>query len=315
MNFIYIIIGLVLLVLGGNWLLKSAIGLSLKFNISKIIVGLTVVSFATSAPEMIVSVKSALAGYSDIALGNVVGSNIANIGLVLGVVLLINAIQLENSFLKADWQITMITTILLFVFLVIDGVLSRVEGFVFLGVLIVYLLYLIKTNAKIEEDEELQNNMESAGKLSYQMIFLYLLIGGFGLWLGSELLVNGAVNLAENLGVSERIIAITVVSVGTSIPELASSIIASVKKESAISIGNIIGSNIFNILSVLGITVIIKPIEKIDVRILEQDIYWMLGFVFVLLPLAFLPKRNSLSFKEGVLLLLMYSIFVYYTIT
>lgn len=315
MNFIYIIIGLVLLVLGGNWLLKSAIGLSLKFNISKIIVGLTVVSFATSAPEMIVSVKSALAGYSDIALGNVVGSNIANIGLVLGVVLLINAIQLENSFLKADWPITMITTILLFVFLVIDGVLSRVEGFVFLGVLIVYLLYLIKTNAKIEEDEELQNNMKSAGKLSYQMIFLYLLIGGFGLWLGSELLVNGAVNLAENLGVSERIIAITVVSVGTSIPELASSIIASVKKESAISIGNIIGSNIFNILSVLGITVIIKPIEKIDVRILEQDIYWMLGFVFVLLPLAFLPKRNSLSFKEGVLLLLMYSIFVYYTIT
>lgn len=315
MNFIYIIIGLVLLVLGGNWLLKSAIGLSLKFNISKIIVGLTVVSFATSAPEMIVSVKSALAGYSDIALGNVVGSNIANIGLVLGVVLLINAIQLENSFLKADWPITMITTILLFVFLVIDGVLSRVEGFVFLVVLIVYLLYLIKTNAKIEEDEELQNNMESAGKLSYQMIFLYLLIGGFGLWLGSELLVNGAVNLAENLGVSERIIAITVVSVGTSIPELASSIIASVKKESAILIGNIIGSNIFNILSVLGITVIIKPIEKIDVRILEQDIYWMLGFVFVLLPLAFLPKRNSLSFKEGVLLLLMYSIFVYYTIT
>ena len=315
MNFIYIIIGLVLLVLGGNWLLKSAIGLSLKFNISKIIVGLTVVSFATSAPEMIVSVKSALAGYSDIALGNVVGSNIANIGLVLGVVLFVNAIQLENSFLKADWPITMITTILLFVFLVIDGILSRVEGFVFLGVLIVYLLYLIKTNAKIEDDEELQNNMESAGKLSYQMIFVYLLIGGFGLWLGSELLVNGAVNLAENLGVSERIIAITVVSVGTSIPELASSIIASVKKESAISIGNIIGSNIFNILSVLGITVIIKPIEKIDVRILEQDIYWMLGFVFVLLPLAFLPKRNSLSFKEGVLLLLMYSIFVYYTIT
>lgn len=315
MNFIYIIIGLVLLVLGGNWLLKSAIGLSLKFNISKIIVGLTVVSFATSAPEMIVSVKSALAGYSDIALGNVVGSNIANIGLVLGVVLLINAIQLENSFLKADWPITMITTILLFVFLVIDGVLSRIEGFVFVGVLIVYLLYLIKTNTKIEEEDELQNNIESAGKLSYQMIVIYLLIGGFGLWLGSELLVNGAVNLAENLGVSERVIAVTVVSIGTSIPELASSIIASVKKESAISIGNIIGSNIFNILSVLGITVIIKPIEKIDVRILEQDIYWMLGFVFVLLPLAFLPKRNSLSFKEGVLLLLMYSIFVYYTIT
>ena len=315
MNFIYIILGLTLLVLGGNWLLKSAIGLSLKFNISKIIVGLTVVSFATSAPEMIVSIKSALAGYSDIALGNVVGSNIANIGLVLGVVLLINAIQLENSFLKADWPITMITTILLFVFLVIDGVLSRTEGFVFVGVLIIYLLYLIKTNTKIEENDELQNDIENAGKLSYQKIFFYLLIGGFGLWLGSELLVNGAVNLAENLGVSKRIIAVTVVSIGTSIPELASSIIASIKKESAISIGNIIGSNIFNILSVLGITIIIKPIDTIDVRILEHDIYWMLAFVFVLLPLAFLPKRNSLSFKEGVLLLFMYSLFVYNTIS
>jgi cation:H+ antiporter len=315
MNFIYIVSGLILLVLGGNWLLKSAIGLSLKFNISKIIVGLTVVSFATSAPEMIVSVKSALGGYSDIALGNVVGSNIANIGLVLGVVLLINAIQLENSFLKSDWPITMITTILLFVFLLIDGVLSRIEGFIFVGALIVYLLYLIKNNTKIEEDDELQDNFDKAGKLSYRMILFFLVLGGFSLWLGSELLVNGAVNLAQNLGVSERVIAITVVSIGTSIPELASSVIASIKKESAISIGNIIGSNIFNILSVLGITIIIKPIDKIDVRILEQDIYWMLAFVFVLLPLAFLPKRNSLSFKEGVVLLLMYCLFVYYTIS
>lgn len=314
MNFIYIVIGLVLLVLGGNWLLKSAIGLSLKFNISKIIVGLTIVSFATSAPEMIVSIKAALAGYSDIALGNIVGSNIANIGLVLGVVLLINAINLESSFLKSDWPVAMITTILLFFFLIIDGVLSRTEGFIFVIILILYLLYLIKTNTKIEV-EETHPDLENVEKLSYKMIFLFLILGGFGLWLGSELLVNGAVNLAENLGVSKRIIAITVVSVGTSIPELASSVIASLKKESAISIGNIIGSNIFNILSVLGLTVLIKPIDKIDIRILEQDIYWMLGFVFVLLPLVFLPTRNSLSFKEGIILLLMYCAFLYYTIS
>lgn len=315
MNFIYIVSGLILLVLGGNWLLKSAIGLSIKLKISKIIVGLTVVSFATSAPEMIVSIKAALSGYSDIALGNIVGSNIANIGLVLGIVLLINAIQLENSFLKIDWPVTMITTVLLFVFLVIDGVLSRTEGFIFIIVLIIYLLYLIKNSSKVVHEDETNPDVEIAGKLSNGMIFFFMLIGGVGLWLGSELLVNGAVNLAENLGVSKRVIAVTVVSVGTSIPELASSIIASIKKENAISIGNIIGSNIFNILSVLGITVLIKPIDKIDVRLLEQDVYWMLGFAFVLLPLAFLPKRNSLSFKEGIVLLLLYFIFVYSTIS
>jgi cation:H+ antiporter len=315
MNFIYIVSGLILLVLGGNWLLKSAIGLSIKLKISKIIVGLTVVSFATSAPEMIVSIKAALSGYSDIALGNIVGSNIANIGLVLGIVLLINAIQLENSFLKIDWPVTMITTVLLFVFLVIDGVLSRTEGFIFIIVLIIYLLYLIKNSSKVVHEDETNPDVEIAGKLTNGMIFFFLLIGGVGLWLGSELLVNGAVNLAENLGVSKRVIAVTVVSVGTSIPELASSIIASIKKENAISIGNIIGSNIFNILSVLGITVLIKPIDKIDVRLLEQDVYWMLGFAFVLLPLAFLPKRNSLSFKEGIVLLLLYFIFVYSTIS
>jgi cation:H+ antiporter len=315
MNFILIVSGLILLVLGGNWLLKSAIGLSLKCNISKIIVGLTIVSFATSAPEMIVSVKAALSGFSDIALGNIIGSNIANIGLVLGVVLLINAINLDTTFLRLDWPVTMVTTILLFIFLVIDGVLSRSEGVIFIVILILYILYLIKINTKIETEADFKNEQKISGNLSFKMIFIFLVLGGFGLWLGSELLVNGAVNLANNFGVSERVIAITVVSIGTSIPELASSIIAAVKKESSISIGNIIGSNIFNILSVLGITSIIHPIENIDVRILESDIYWMLAFVFILLPLLFLPKRFSLSFKEGVVLILMYIVFIYFTLS
>jgi cation:H+ antiporter len=315
MNFILIVSGLILLVLGGNWLLKSAIGLSLKCNISKIIVGLTIVSFATSAPEMIVSVKAALSGFSDIALGNIIGSNIANIGLVLGVVLLINAINLDTTFLRLDWPVTMVTTILLFIFLVIDGVLSRSEGVIFIMILILYILYLIKINTKIETEADFKNEQKISGNLSFKMIFIFLVLGGFGLWLGSELLVNGAVNLANNFGVSERVIAITVVSIGTSIPELASSIIAAVKKESSISIGNIIGSNIFNILSVLGITSIIHPIENIDVRILESDIYWMLAFVFILLPLLFLPKRFSLSFKEGVVLILMYIVFIYFTLS
>lgn len=310
MNFIYIILGLSLLVLGGNWLLKSSVGLSLKFNISKIIVGLTVVSFATSAPEMIVSIKAALNGFPDIAVGNIVGSNIGNVGLVLGVVLLINAIQVETNFYKTDWPMKMIASVLLFFFLILDGKLSRTEGIIFVVLLIAFVIHLIKQNKTVE----IEINEEKETEMSYAKIFGLLVIGGFALWLGSELLVDGAVNLAEGLGVSKRVIAITVVSIGTSVPELASSIIAAIKKENDISIGNIIGSNIFNILSVLGFTAIIKPIENVDAKILSFDIYWLLAFAFILLPMVFLPKRNSLSFKEGVLLVVSYIVFIYFTI-
>jgi cation:H+ antiporter len=310
MNFLFIISGLLLLILGGNWLLKAAVGLSLRLKISKIIVGLTVVSFATSAPEMIVSIQAALSGFPDIAIGNVVGSNIGNIGLVLGVILLINAVQVDTSFYVTDWPVKMFASTLLFVFLIIDGILSRNEGIVFIVVLALFLLVLIRKNKTTQiEIEEFQE-----AQMSIMLIGIFLILGGFALWAGSELLVKGAVNLAESLGVSKRVIAITVVSIGTSVPELASSIIASIKRENDISVGNIIGSNIFNILSVLGVTAIIKPIEHVDVRIIQQDIYWMLGFSFILLPMVILPKRGSLCLKEGVLLLVSYGIFLYFTI-
>lgn len=310
MNVLFIIVGLVLLVVGGNWLLKSSVGLSLRFNISKIIVGLTVVSFATSAPEMIVSIQAALNGFPDIALGNVIGSNIGNIGLVLGVVLLINTIQVDNSFYVTDWPTKMLASTLLFIFLVIDGGLTRIDGLIFIFVLAIFLIILIKKNKRVQVELEVSEEEN----MPYLKIIGFLVLGGVSLWGGSELLVKGAVNLAENVGVSKRVIAVTVVSIGTSIPELASSIIAAIKKENDISIGNIIGSNIFNILSVLGVTAIIKPIEKVDVRIVEQDIYWMLGFAFILLPLVIFPKRGSLSFKEGILLLMAYGTFLYFTV-
>lgn len=310
MNFLYIIGGLVLLVAGGNWLLKSSVGLSQKLNISKIIVGLTVVSFATSAPEMIVSIKAALDGFPDIAVGNVVGSNIGNVGLVLGIVLLINSMQVESNFYRTDWPMKMLASLLLFFFLAFDGVLSRGEGLFFVVLLVAFLIYLIKQNKKIT----LENDNLEDENLSYFKIFLLLFVGGFSLWLGSELLVDGSVSLAEKIGVSKRVIAITVVSIGTSIPELASSVIAALKNENDISIGNIIGSNIFNILSVLGFTAIIKPIENVDYQILHFDIYWLLGFAFILLPMVFLPRRNNLAFKEGILLVLAYAVFIYLTI-
>ena len=311
MDVLFIVLGLALLVLGGNWLLKSAVGLSLKLNISKLVIGLTVVSFATSAPELIISVKSALDGFSDIALGNVVGSNIANIGLVLGAVLLINAVNVERNFYVTDWPMKILASFLLFGFLVFNKDISRGEGIIFLLLLVIFVVYIIKKNKQITI--ELPSETEKV--LSNHLIVLFMFFGGFALWAGSELLVKGAVNLAESFGVSERIIAVTVVSVGTSIPELASSIIAAIKKEADISIGNIIGSNIFNILCVLGITAIIKPIENIDEKMLSQDIYWMLGFALILMPLVILPKRGSLFFKEGILLLVAYAAFLYFTLS
>lgn len=310
MDIVFIVLGLALLVLGGNWLLKSAVGLSLKLNISKIVIGLTVVSMATSAPELIISVKSALDGFSDIALGNVVGSNIGNIGLVLGVVLLINAINVDKSFYSIDWPMKILSSFLLFVFLWFNKDISRIEGIIFLIILVFFLVFLIKNNKQVTV--ELPGVNETI--LPNYLIILFMVLGGFSLWAGSELLVKGAVNLAESFGVSDRIIAITIVSVGTSIPELASSIIAAVKKEADISIGNIVGSNIFNILCVLGITAIIKPIENIDEKMLTQDIYWMLGFAIILMPLVILPKRGSLFLKEGILLLTAYAAFLYFTL-
>ncbi|GGD25683.1 calcium/sodium antiporter [Flavobacterium orientale] len=309
MDFVFIIAGLVLLVLGGDWLLKSAVGMSLRLNISKIIIGMTVVSFATSAPELIVSIKSAMAGFPDIALGNVIGSNIANIGLILGIVMIINAMKVDESFFKTDWPAMMISSVLLFGILYYDGEISRIEGIILFLLLICFVIYLIKFQKKTTSEVEIP--LEKAMPM-YQVI-LFLVLGGLGLWGGSELLIKGAVNLAEAYGVSDRVIAVTVVAIGTSIPELAASIIAALKKESSISIGNIIGSNIFNILSVLGLTAIIHPVKLVDNRLMSFDIIWMLAFSFILIPLVMLPKKGYLDRKAGFVLVIAYGAFIYLT--
>jgi len=235
---------------------------------------MTVVSFATSAPELIVSLKAALNGAPDLALGNVIGSNIANLGFVLGVTLLFGAMKIQKSFYQTDWPVMMLASGLLF-----------------------------------EEDLP-----EVEAVLSVPYLLFYLGIGGVGLWAGSELLVAGAKSMAQDFGVSQRVIGVTVVSVGTSIPELSASIIAVIKKEKAISLGNLIGSNIFNILAVLGITSIVTPVAVSDLGLLSNDIFWMLGVSFLILPFVLLPKRFQLNWKHGFVLLLLYGIFIYRTL-
>tara|TARA_R110002051_G_scaffold104634_2_gene177446 strand:+ start:1234 stop:2172 length:939 start_codon:yes stop_codon:yes gene_type:complete len=310
LNILFIVLGLALLVLGGSWLLKSAVALSLRLNIPKIVIGMTVVSFATSAPELIVSINAALDGFPDLALGNVVGSNIANIGLVLGITIFLGAIDVKKSFYTTDWPVMMISSIIFFCFIYFDHELQRYEGILMLILLLVFLIYLLRFQKPAVEDEMPEDDI----LLPNYKTALFLIIGGFALWGGSELLISGAVGLASYYGVSERVIAITVVSIGTSIPELAASIIAVIKKEKAISLGNLIGSNIFNILAVLGITSIITPIRVVDLGLLDNDIFWMLGIAFVLLPLVFFPKKMRLGKWEGLTLIALYIAFVLFTV-
>jgi len=309
-NLLFIAIGLTLLVLGGNWLLKSAVAFSLRLNISRIIIGMTIVSFATSAPELIVSINAAVDGFPDLALGNVVGSNIANLGLVLAIILLLGNIEVRKAFYITDWPVMMAASFLFFGFLYFDGVLQPYEGGIMVLFLFLFLIFLLR----FQKTAIVEDLREDDKPLPLYKAVLFLGLGGVALWGGSELLVKGAVGMATFYEVSERIIGITVVSVGTSIPELAASIIAIIKKEKAISVGNLIGSNIFNLLAVLGITSMISPIYVIDQGLLTNDIWWMLGISFVILPLVFFPKGLRLGWRDGIILLSLYILFLYFTL-
>ena len=310
MSFFLILIGFILLILGGNWLLKSAVSISLGLKIPKIIIGMTVVSFATSAPELIVSINSAVNGFPDLALGNVIGSNIANLALVLGITLLIAEMDVQKSFFTTNWPVMMVASLLLFFFLRNDYLITDFEGLILVLFLIFFLVYLFR----FQNYDIIDDLPEDVDLLPAYKTFTLFMLGSVGLWGGSEMLITGATDLAITLGVGERLIGVTVVSVGTSVPELAASIIAVLKKEKAISLGNLVGSNIFNILAVVGITSLITPIPANDHVIYTNDIYWMLLVSMVLPILVLLPKKMELKRKSGIILLLLYVVFLYQTI-
>lgn len=307
-SILFLIGGLVLLVLGGDYLVKASVGLSFKLNISKMVIGMTVVSFATSAPELLVSLQAALDGSPAIAINNVVGSNIANIALVLGVTALIGPIAIDKSFYKLNWPVMVGFSLLLLYFLWNDNKLDTVEGGILLLGLIAFLIILIKTSKGEEIPEEVDDKLAIVG---YSKILAWLALGGVALYLGSKWLVDGAIDLATQIGVSEAVISVTVIAIGTSVPELAASVIAALKGEKAISIGNLIGSNIFNIASVLGLTSMIKNIPVTEPQILTNDIFWMLAIAIGLLPLVLLPKKFVVTRFKGVLLLTAYVLFIY----
>lgn len=308
MSILFILIGLTLLVVGGEFLVRSSVALSFKLKLSKMVIGLTVVSFATSAPELLVSLQAALNGFSDISLGNVIGSNIANIGLVLGMTAIITPLAVDKDFYKFNWPVMMLFSIALYFLLGSGDILSRVEGIILLTALGLYLFFLIRRARKAHI--EVKGIDDALEKISNFKIIIWLIIGGVALWGGAELLVTGAVDVAGMLGVSERVISVTVIAIGTSVPELAASVMAALKKEKALSLGNLIGSNIFNIASVLGLTAIIQPINLVNDTLLNFDIFWMLGIAFILIPLAFLPKRFQFSRYKGIILFVGYVIYI-----
>ena len=314
MSLICVILGFISLVVGGEFLVRSSVALSFKFNISKMVIGMTVVSFATSAPELLVSLKAALSGSPAMAINNVVGSNIANIGLVLGITALVGSIAVDKSFYKVNWPVMMLFSMALYYFLKNDGMLSALEGGILFVALILFLFLLIR-NAK--KDTVVEAIDESLAVVSNFKIFIWLAIGALALYFGSEWLVEGAKEIAISVGVSEAVIGVSLVAIGTSVPELAASVIAAARQEKAISLGNLIGSNIFNIASVLGLTAMIKPIIiPIDEpQILSNDIFWMLGFSAILLPMIFIKKRFQISRIKGFFLVFAYSIFMFLVFT
>ena len=307
MNLLWMFIGFILLVIGGEFIIRSSIALSLKLNLSKLVIGMTVVAFATSLPELLVSISAAINNAPSIAINNVIGSNIANIGLVLGLTCIIGNINVEKSFYKIDWPVMFIFSIILYFIIVRDKIIDQNDGLILLSLLIVFIVFILRSSLKAYQQDSIDNDLIHSTNVK---IIIWLIIACSCLYYGSEWLVYGAVNFAEQIGVSEAVISVSIIAIGTSIPELATSLLAIAKNEKGISLGNLIGSNIFNIGSVLGITSIIKPIVVDDMEIINRDIIWMLVFAVLILLIALFPKRNVIGKIKGFFLLFLYSIFI-----
>ena len=312
LNILMLIMGLFILILGGDFLVRGASSIALRVHISPLVVGLTIVAFGTSAPELLISIKAALAGSPDMTMGNVVGSNICNLALVLGVTAIIGDIKVQEDSIKIDWPVTMGSSLLLF-FLVREenAIVSRYEGIAFIALLIIYTVFIIRKSRKetkaIRAMEEDLAAPEGASNIWREVIFI--LLGCAGLYYGSEWFVGGAKELAVMLGVSERVIGITVLALGTSLPELVTAIVASIKKETDLALGNLMGSNIFNVLSILGITSIITEI-RVSEEIVQNDMIPMLWITLLILPMM-LIRRKVGRISGGILL----AIYLYYTYT
>lgn len=311
----YLILGIGLLTVGGNFLIRGALGISKRAGISPLLTGLVIVGFGTSMPELVVSVGAALSGQPDIAIGNVVGSNIANILLVLGLCAAITPLFISPLSLRRD-AVAVMASSCLFMLIVLDGSLSWIDATILLSSLVGYLIWAYRTEKKanmplaemLEDEITEDETTEIAVKPKAIIWTVAETIGGLALLIaGSQILLKGAVGIAIGLGVSEAVIGLTLVAVGTSLPELTISVIAAFRKQADVAIGNILGSNIFNLLGILGVSAILQPIAVAG-RVITFDQWVMLGSSILLY--IFLLSGRKLSRVEGGLLLLGYFAYI-----
>lgn len=322
LTYLYLIAGLLLLVAGGNYLVKGGVAVAKRFKVPTLIIGMTIVAFGTSSPEFIVSLQSALQGHPEISIGNVVGSNIANIGLILGVTALILPMSVNRTSVKIDVPFLILCSLLFFT-LAQDNLISRGEGLMFTTLLILFtLLSIYKGKKENAVEEPAKEDIKKEKELNMISALIMIVASCAALTFGANLLIDSAVSIAKSFGVSERIISVTLVAFGTSVPELATSIMAAVRKENDIAIGNVVGSNIFNILFVIGTSALITPIENFDFAAFSFDFYWMIIFTAILaltvIPFERIMKKmkdekvySILTRFEGFFMIAAYIVYVF----
>lgn len=305
---IKLLAGFVLLFFGGDWLVDGGVALARKYRISSLVIGMTIVAFGTSAPELLVSMISAIKGNAGIAMGNVLGSNIANIGLILGLTALICPIETDNRKVIRHGTIMIAASLLLLAFSLNHGI-SRIEGLTLFACLILFTTLSIRKGRTLNEEADIDN--QEGKPLTILAAVGLIALSCAMLAFGADILVDGATTLASAMGVSDKVIGLTIVALGTSLPELAASVAAAIKKQMDISIGNIIGSNIFNILCVLGVSTSIKPIS-LEFQDYMSDFIWMLGFsVFIIIFTTMRKKKGRLGRTAGILFLLAYAVYAW----
>lgn len=319
MNILLILVGLVILIAGAEGLVRGAASIAAKLRISPLIIGLTVVSFGTSAPELTVNMVAALKGSADIAIGNVVGSNIANILLILGVCALIVPLKVKSSTVWKEIPLALLGVILLFIMgndQLFDKVpfnaLTRTDGLALMSLFIIFMYYIFgmaKTNNQALDADESSENIT---QYSYPLSAVFILSGLAGLVVGGQLLVSNAVTIAIGFGLSESLVGLTIVAVGTSLPELATSVVAALKKHADIAIGNVVGSNIFNIFWILGLTSTILQLP-FNASV-NADVLVSVGATMLLFAFMFLGKRHRLERWEGALFLVTYTGYIAYLV-
>lgn len=302
---IQLLIGLLLLYIGSEALVRGSVAAAIAMGVSRIVIGLTLVAFATSSPELVVGLQAALSNQSGLALGNMIGSNICNICLIIGIAAVIHPIDVNRSIIRKEIPIVLLATFLTACSL-LGGQINRVEGVLLVTGFIAYNIYLIRGACKESVPPlalDLPENPKARG-IGFNL-FLVLIGVGF-LIVGSHFLISGAVTVARHFSVSETIIGLSLLAIGTSLPELAAAIMASLKKESDLVLGNVVGSNLFNILCVLGLVAIIQPVSTTSLSVL--DIGFFLGTAAVLFPV--MKSGFIISRIEGVLLLVIYGVYM-----